>query len=305
MKKKLIKALKRTFWSLYAVLSGNSVQKRLGYSRTAKLLIIHADDIGFSDSENRATFEAMTRGMVNSGSIMVPCPGFEGAASFLREHSGLDAGVHLTLTGEWDSYKIKPLLQSSEIPTIADASGFFHKTKKGFISHADPADVEKECRAQIKRALDAGVDVTHIDSHMYSVFSDDRMLKKYISLAKEFRLPPLLTREMPLWVSRMKDSVIVDRLFCAERSDFEKGLDQYYTGVLNSVRPGLNCLLVHVAYNDDEMMNITAGEKTFGAEWRQSDFDFFTSGKCKDLIEKNNIRLITWREIRNRLISEK
>jgi len=304
MKKKLIKALKRTFWSVYSILSKNSIQKRLGYSRTAKLLIIHADDIGFSASENIATFNAIKGGLVNSGSIMVPCHGFEEAASWLKEHPEVDAGVHLTLTGEWDAYRIKPLLDRSEIPSVADSEGFFFKSKNEFASKATPPEMEKECREQIKRALDSGVDITHIDSHMYSTFANDGLLKKYISLGREFNVPVLLTREMPLWVNMLKKAIIVDRLYCADMKDFENGLDKYYTEVLKSLRPGLNCLLVHVAYNDQSMMAITKGEKAFGAEWRQGDFDFFTSQKCRDLITGNNVKLITWREIRDKLLRQ-
>lgn len=304
MKKKLIKALKRTFWSAYAVLSQNSIQRRLGYSRTAKLLIIHADDIGFSESENKATFNAINGGLVNSGSIMVPCPGFDGAASYLREHREIDAGVHLTLTGEWDAYRLKPLLNLSEISSLADSEGFFFKSKNEFAANADPSEMEKECREQIKKALGSGIDVTHIDSHMYSTFANDSLLQKYISLGKEFKVPVLLTREMPLWVSRLRKGIVVDRLYCADMKDFENGLDMYYTKVLNSLRPGLNCLLVHIAYNDHSMMAITNGEKAFGAGWRQSDFDFFTSEKCRDLIARNNIKLITWREIRDKLLRQ-
>jgi len=263
--------------------------------------MIHADDMGISASENAATIEAMQRGMVNSGSVMVPCPGFDEMAKYLSDHKDTDAGIHLTLTSEWALYKWRPLLPSNEVSTIIDKDGFLLSEKAQFNKSADADDVEKECRAQINKAIDAGINLTHIDSHMYSTFSNSEILKKYISLGKEFRLPVLLTHELPLWVNKLNEVVIVDRLYCAEQSDYDKGLSDYYRKVLKSIRPGLSCLLVHVAFNDQEMRRIMPGKAGFGAEWRQADFDFFTSDECRQLLKKNNIQLITWREVRDKL----
>jgi chitin disaccharide deacetylase len=302
MKKKIVKTLKYLFWSVRSVVSSGSVQKRLGYNRTAKLLIIHADDMGFSMSENMATIEAMGNGAVNSGSVMVPCPGFESIAEHLKRHSSIDAGVHLTLTGEWSSYRLKPVLPAEKVPTLVDQNGYLFLSKGEFSAKASPEDVEKECMAQIIKAIEGGINVTHIDSHMYTTFSRDDILRKYISLGKEFRLPTLLTREMPVWVRQLKEIAIVDRLYCAEEKDFNNGLDKYYTNVLKSLKPGLNCLLVHVAYNDSEMQNITHGKTGFGSEWRQQDFDFFTSDECKRLIKEKNIKMVTWREIQDKIM---
>jgi len=49
------------------------------------------------------------------------------------------------------------------------------------------------------------------------------------------------------------------------------------------------------------MQNITHGKTDFGSGWRQQDFDFFTSDNCKRLIKEKNIKMVTWREIRDKL----
>jgi chitin disaccharide deacetylase len=298
MRKELKNRLKKTILNI----SSGSIQKKLGYPADVKLLIIHADDMGLSDSENSATIEAMSRGLVNSGSIMVPCPGFNSAAEYIKANEGMDIGVHLTLTSEWSKYKFGPVLPVNEVPSIADENGFFYGSSAKLYENADPDDVEKELRAQINKAIESGIDITHVDSHMFSAFTNQKILEKYISLGGEFKLPVLLTYDMPLHFIIPKNSVVVDRLFIADNDDYAGGLGSYYTRVLKSLNPGLNCILLHVAFNNDEMQSITGGQKSFGSEWRQADFDFFTGDECRQLIKENNIQLITWREIRDKLL---
>lgn len=301
MRKKIVKTIKQTCWNLRSLVSSDSIQKRLGYSRVTKLLIIHADDMGISISENDATIQAMNDGMVNSGSVMVPCPGFDEMAKHLSVHTKTDAGLHLTLTSEWPSCKWRPVLPANEVKSLVDQDGLLFPDKKSFLKNVDPDDFEKECRAQIEKALNAGIKLTHIDSHMFMAFANSKFIERYVSLGKEYGLPVLLTQEMPSWVKKTNNSIIVDRLYCARQEDFDRGLSDYYRGVLKNIKPGLNCLLVHVAYDNDEMRQLTLNQKSFGAEWRQTDFDFFTSEECRQLIEKYNIKLITWRELKNKL----
>jgi hypothetical protein len=76
----------------------------------------------------------------------------------------------------------------------------------------------------------------------------------------------------------------------------------YYTKVLNTLPAGLNCILLHAAYDDDEMQSITVGHPDYGAAWRQADYDFFASDACRKILADNHIHLVTWREIRDKLM---
>jgi chitin disaccharide deacetylase len=298
MRKQLVTILKQTIRIFFF----KSIQKRLGYSKNTKLLIIHADDMGMSGSENTATIEAMEKGTVNSGSVMVPCLKFQEIADYSKTHLKADIGIHLTITSEWPQYKWGPVLPHEEVESIIDSDGFFLENMDKIIKNANPVEVEKEFRAQIMRAMESGIELTHIDSHMYAAFSNNQLLKIYISLGKEYNLPVLLTNKLPIRSLMSKNLIVVEQLYCAKPEDYSIGLNYYYREILRSIKPGLNCILVHTAFNNEEMQNITRDQTNFGADWRQADFDFFTSEECSQLIRNNNIQLITWREIRTKLV---
>lgn len=85
--------------------------------------------------------------------------------------------------------------------------------------------------------------------------------------------------------------------------DYKKGMENYYSETMRALSPGLNVILLHAAYSDEEMKAITVDHVDFGADWRQQDFDFFTSETCEKIIKEEKIQLITWREIKDKLIN--
>src|SRR5690606_16295123 len=157
-----------------------SIQEKLGYPKNAKLLIIHADDLGVAHSENAASFTVLEKGAVNSASILVPCPWFPEAAAYAKDHPTADIGVHLAITSEWKLLKWGPVAPVTKVPSLVDKYGFFYADTPGAIAHAKPDEVETELRAQIDRALAFGVDVTHLDSHMGTVVSHPDLIKIYL-----------------------------------------------------------------------------------------------------------------------------
>ena len=281
----------------------NSLQK-LGYPESTKLLIIHADDAGLSHSENRATISALEKGWINSCSVMVPCPWFYEIASYLKANPGHDHGVHLTLTCEWETYKFGPVLPVSEVSSLVDENGHFHKTREDLSKHASPEEVGRELEAQVEKALQFGLSPTHLDSHMYSVGSSATFFEVYRNLGRKYDLPVLINQQLirmagskPGVVIR-KEDFIVDHTYVGEYQYFQNnGLYEYYRQVIENLTPGLNLLLIHPAYDDEEMKGITVNHPNFGSAWRQIDLDFFTREENRLLLMENNIQLITWGEI--------
>src|SRR6188768_3079428 len=133
-----------------------SLAERLGYPAGTKLLIIHADDLGVSHSENMASIRAMEKGVVNSASIMVPCPWFPEIAAYAKTHPSTCFGLHLTLTSEWKLYKWGPVTSHDQVPSLLTPQGYLNETDSAFMHNAKAAEVEKELRSQIERAKQFG-----------------------------------------------------------------------------------------------------------------------------------------------------
>ena len=285
-----------------------TVQERLGYPKDTRLLIIHADDVGVSQSENAATFFAMEKGSVSSASIMMPCPWMGDVAEYARTHPNLDFGLHLTLTSEWKNYKWGTVTPVNQAPSLLNKNGYLYSSVDSLYKFGRVEEVEKELKAQIERAKQFGIDPTHLDSHMGSLFASPEYLQILLKMGREYNVPVLLNKEgfkqaynIDLDKYTTDKDVLVDKILMAAPKDFDSGMDKFYTSVLKSLQPGLSCILLHAAYDNAEMRAITVEHPDYGAAWRQADFDFFTSKKCRDLLKKQNIKVITWREIRDKL----
>lgn len=286
-----------------------TIQEKLGYSAGTKLLIIHADDLGVSHSENQATIQTLEKGAVNSASIMVPCPWFSEIATYASTHPQADFGLHLTLTSEWKYYKWAGLTGSIVTPGLHNKSGFLFASVDSVYRAAQLQEVEKELRAQIDKALAAGIDVTHFDSHMAALFGRHDYLKLLISLGREYRVPVLLTKDGPrspmdaeIKAFLTDKDVQLDQIYTATPADYKNGMKQFYEKVLRSLQPGISELIIHTAYDDKEMQAITVDHPDWGAAWRQADYNFFSSAECRKILAGQNIQLVTWRELRDKIV---
>ncbi|HXW34970.1 MAG TPA: polysaccharide deacetylase family protein [Acidimicrobiales bacterium] len=157
--------------------------ERLGYPSDAKLVIINCDDLGFCHAANVGTYEALSKGIATSASLMVPCPWARGAAAAYR---GEDVGVHLTVNAEFDLYRWGPITHA---PSLLDGDGGFPRTVEDVWDHADLDEVRRECRAQIERAILWGFDVSHLDAHMGTMQIRSEFFDVYLELAMDFKLP--------------------------------------------------------------------------------------------------------------------
>lgn len=169
----------------------NPFLMQLGYDKSDRVVIVHADDVGMCQATIPAFFELVEFSLVSSGSVMVPCPWFLQAAADCRQHPKADVGVHLTLTSEWSTYRWGPISTRDPATGLLDDSGYFHHRAHQIQGHGNPQAVKIELQAQLNRALDSGIKVTHIDTHMGAV-AHPKFLPAYLRLAKLHRLPVMI-----------------------------------------------------------------------------------------------------------------
>jgi len=136
-------------------------------------LLIQGDDMGAAHGMNAGTIRAYKEGILRSTNVIVPGPWFMEAVELLQQNPGLDVGVHLCLTSEWDHLKWRPLTNA---PSLVDADGYFFPLvwpAKGLppdtsLKEADPKteEVERELRRQIEVARRHIPRISYLSSHM-------------------------------------------------------------------------------------------------------------------------------------------
>tara|TARA_B100000767_G_scaffold275069_1_gene310294 strand:+ start:1134 stop:1970 length:837 start_codon:yes stop_codon:yes gene_type:complete len=269
-----------------------------------KLLIIHADDAGLSNSQNRAIIESLKNGLVNSYSIMTPCPCFDEIGDFAKSNPQYDYGIHLTLTCEWESYKFGPVSPIESVRSLVNEDGYFYKTRNELKAFADIKEIKKELNAQIQKAFDYGLNPTHIDSHMYSVGINTECFNLYKELEKVYKIPILINDELLKMVGLdpkrniKENDFVIENMCLGNYSQFSNDkLKSYYLDFIQNITGGLSIILIHPAYDDNEMKSITINHPNFGSKWRQIDFDVFNDKRMISEIKKNEIQLISWRDL--------
>lgn len=288
----------------FSIVGQTSLADKLGYDENTKLLIIHSDDLAVSHSENIGSFLAMKAGVVNSASIMMPCPWVPEVAEYAKKNPETDFGLHLTLTAEWKYMKWGPVAPVDQVSSLINDYGYFYEDCLTFGQMADPKEVKIELRAQIEKAIKMGIYPTHLDSHMGCLlFSAPEVFGAYLELGREYKMPVMVGRfflkaaPQPFLDLMTDQDVVIEKAITAGPQDYKNGMAQYYEDILNTIEPGVQILLIHTAFDDAEMQALTIDHPNWGADWRQQDFDFFTSNKAAELIKKNDIKLITWRDI--------
>jgi len=269
----------------------------LGFDASVtRAAVVHVDDLGLCHDANEGGFEALGNGPATCGSIMVPCPWFPDAAARARANPQFDLGVHLTLTAEYDSFRWGPVLGAAAVASLVDDEGYLPRTVEEVVETADLDEVDRECRAQIDRALAAGVDVTHLDSHMGTMFNSG-IFDIYLQLARDYRVPLFIFRYGP---SAKVDALEADGWpifdhFDSDSLDFTEGHGAAHNaGRLAGLRDGLNYLICHAARGGDELAAITET-----AHARDFERTFYGGDAGRQALDDEGIATIGMRPLRD------
>jgi len=234
-----------------------SLAERLGYTANTRLVIISCDDLGSSHASNEGVCDALRHGVATCASLMVPAPWARDAA--LRCRPSDDIGVHLTLNCEHENYRFGPI---SHAPSLLSGEGGFPRTLDDLWQHADPAEVLRECRAQIERALAWDVDVTHLAPHLSAITLRPEFFDVYLELACEFvlpiRLPSTITAEQagfPFRRLAAEEGVLFPDHF---DHDWRAGSRERVYDAIRELRPGVTEIHVQPVIDTPEVRAITA-----------------------------------------------
>jgi predicted glycoside hydrolase/deacetylase ChbG (UPF0249 family) len=277
-----------------------TVQERLGYPASARLLVIHADDLGMNHSVNRAIFEALEKGWVTSASILVPCPWFPEVVKWAKEHPDADVGIHQALNSEWTSFRWGPVNSKDKVASLLDPDGYLPPETPAVTQNAKLSEVESELRAQIDRARSAGIHLTHLDTHMGALFGSTDLYRLYQKMGHTYNLPILEARSgthAPEGISPPAEEVLVEKVI-----EIDPGIDtldwaSWYRKQLEPLGPGVYQVIVHLAYDDEEMRGATYDHPDWGAAWRQHDLDMVKSSEFRQFLKGQGFVLVGWREL--------
>ena len=193
------------------------------------------------------------------------------------------------------------------MPGLVNKNGYFYSSVDSVIQNASAAEVEQEIRNQVIKGKQMGIDPTHLDAHMGTALSNLDFFKAYLKVGHEYKIPVLITSFFAPSLKTKLDSlitdkdVVVDNILSFSPGDFKTGFPAFYTNGIKNLKPGLTYLIIHTAYDDDEMRALKGDDPDWGAAWRQAEFNFFTSPECAKVLKENNVYVITWKEIRDKI----
>lgn len=294
--------------------------ERLGHAAETRAVILNADDYGMCRGANTAISQLLDAGHLDSATIMMPCSWAADAAAFAARRHDLDVGVHLVLTSEWDRYRWRPL--TGILSSLVDATGYFPRTVREVELQAADDDVAAELDLQIEAALTAGVDVTHLDNHMGSVYGLEtgrNFLAPVLELAARHRLPFRLPRyaaghgvdaalqpalDQAVAAADAAGVVIPDRLWThpfelageatAQQETYEQVRDGFIE-LLRAVPAGVTEVYLHPMIDGPELR----GTVDFGAIKRGYEVRLLTDPLVAQAVADEGLVRIGWRALRD------
>jgi predicted glycoside hydrolase/deacetylase ChbG (UPF0249 family) len=312
----IILALFNPIISHYAMAEELNIAQKLGHPKDAKLLIIHADDGGLSHGTNAAIDSYIRKGYITSASFMMPCPWIYDAALKAAACEKCDTGVHVTLNSEWAHYRWGPVSSDTGVPSLIDETGALWASRELFIKHAGLEHAALELKAQIEKAARLGFKLSHIDTHMGTIYTIPGLLGAYIEIAREHRLVPMVVKwsaglerylaqrpEYPAAqikrvlteLEQRNEVVMLDALITDVGGDTPDERRARYLKTIQSLKPGLSQIIVHLSEPSPEFDSIIKlRPKEARRYW---DMAILKDPEFRSLLKEQQVTLIDWDDI--------
>jgi predicted glycoside hydrolase/deacetylase ChbG (UPF0249 family) len=255
-------------------------------------LIVRGDDMGYTHSSNEALIKSYREGIETSVEVIVAAPWFLEGAKLLKENPGIDVGLHLALTSEWDNLKWRPI---TDCRSLKDSNGYYFARVYPDANYPGQSisehswkieDIEMEFRAQIELALAKIPQISHISSHMNCTSLTPEVTALTKKLAKEYHID-----------IDPDDYQVISLGYGSESKTSADKIDSFMN-VLRSLEEGKTYLFVdHPGIDNNELRAVYHTGYENVAMDRQGVTDLFTSEKVKALIKERGIQLIGYNEL--------
>lgn len=283
--------------------------ERLGYAQGQRVLILHCDDVGMCQEASEAARAYLSQKEITSAAAMAPCPWFNDFAEWARTHPDFDLGLHLTLTSEWKWYRWGPLAPRTEVMGLVDPDGYLWSSVPEVAVHATAAEVEREIRAQVERAISRGFRPTHLDTHMGTLYARLDFTRAYLEVAEEYKIPAMVIEMTPEAVEGFKRQgyPITEETLKLIASYKLPKLDAFYSvpegktyeekrtrllELLRGLKPGITEVIFHASVQTEGLRRITNS-------WQQRVWEaqLFSDPTVKDFLRSEGFVLASWKDL--------
>jgi len=255
-------------------------------------LIVRGDDMGYTHSGNEALIKCYKEGIETSIEVIVPSPWFPEAVRLLKQNPGVDVGIHLAITSEWENIKWRPL---TNCKSLQDSNGYFlpmaypnknYPGKSITESKWNIQDIEMELRAQIEMALKYIPTITHGSNHMgfFNLSPEVKALSR--QLAKEYKID-----------IDLGENKVINVQYDGPSKTSQQKIESFLK-MLDKLEPGKTYWFIdHPGLDGEELRAVWHIGYENVAEDRQGVTDLFTSERVKAAIKEKKIQLIGYRDL--------
>lgn len=288
------------------------MNSKLGFKESDRLLIINADDFGITQGTNEAILELFQKEAITSTSIMIPCPAAIDALNKGDLQAIKQVGIHLTLSSA-ENQGYKPTHPHN---SLINSENDFFKDIAYIESNADLDEVRFELQAQIEYAISRGIAPTHLDSHAGSIMglcTGRDFLVITLDLCYKYQLPfnlpkriimqPFLNEEQRerfsdrIRLAERQGIFLIDDMislpYCHGNGDYESVKAQFIA-MIENLKPGITQLTVHPSIITEELKRLSNCYME-----REMEYRLLCDQDIMQLFEKENIKLISWKDIRD------
>ncbi|MGD9634959.1 MAG: polysaccharide deacetylase family protein [Pirellulales bacterium] len=286
--------------------------ERLGYPAGAKVIVLHANELGLAYETNAAGAKLLDEGPVRSAGAMVPAPWFADFAAWSKAHPNADIGLELTLNSELANYRYKPVTSTGLVPSLVGGDDFLWQLPVQSMVNATAGDVERELRAQINRARNLGINPSHLTTHMGTLVTRPDFMEVYLRIARQEWIPAMIVEVTPEQVERFRsqgfplpDEVIAllenyplpkvdDLRFLGDEESYD-ATKQAFLKLLGELSPGITQIAFPAAVESEALPRIAPN-----AEQRVWNAQLFADEEVRQALAAENVVITDWREIMRR-----